>query len=144
MKATIAALGLVIIAGCGAPKGDLVPTASGAPAAPKFDNMVVTNDESVKTPMTTFASTTPKIFAMCSFENVKVGSKIKATWIADKAEGAAPNFKIDEANFDTTPLVNEATTSMTSPTKGWPVGDYHVEFSMNGKVVSTAKFSVSK
>ena len=148
MKAALAVAGLLLLAGCGAPKNDIAspgsPSASAENNAPKFGEIIVTNDESTKPSMTTFAPDTAKIFVLAPFENVKTGSKIKATWIAEKVEGAAPNFKINEVTFDVTPLVNELTASMTSPTKGWPVGTYHVDLTLDGKPMGTAKFSVAK
>lgn len=141
MKTTLAALGLVFIVGCGAPGSSSGPSAS---AAPKFGDVVVTNDESTKTPVSSFAPDTPKIFVVCPFDNVKVGSKIKAAFVADKAEGAPPNYKIDEVDFDVTPIVNTVTASISMPNKGWPVGSYHVDLTLDGKQMATEKFSVAK
>lgn len=142
MKAAIAAAGLLFLVGCGAPKNDISPSASAAAKTPKITEMIVTDDDSVKTPKATFEVSTPKIFIICPIENVPVGSKFKAVWIADKVAGVEPNYKISEYNLDVPPIVNEISASMTTPNKGWPVGTYHVDLTIDGKPMGTAKFSV--
>ena len=112
-------------------------------AAVTLDDLVL-SDKKRGDPMTTFKPATAKVFVVARVKDPADGDKVKAEWIADKAEGAPPNYRIDQTELRLQKNSNEVTFSMSKPTKGWPVGAYHVDISVNGKVVKKISFEVKK
>lgn len=141
MKIPLMAACLLFLMGCGAPKTE---TTSAEPAQPSFKNVVLTDDEASKAPKSVYGIDTPKIFVYFDFDNVKSGSKLKGAWICEKSDAAPPNYKIDEATVDVGMLANTGNFSLSKPTNGWPEGSYHVELSVDNKVLETVKFEVKK
>lgn len=130
----------VIAGGCGASSSE--STATPASTEPKFTDIVMTDDESARTPKKEFKPDTATIWVFFGLENVKSGSKIKGVWICDKAPGIEPNFKIDEATVDIGVIENSGNFSISKPTNGWPVGDYHVELYAGDKQIDRVDFKV--
>ena len=91
-------------------------------------------------PNDTFAPDTPEIFMHVHFDGVANGSKVTATWIAEKVDGAPPETKIASADVTVAGNENAADFSMTKPTRNWPVGDYRVDLSVDGKNVPPSQF----
>jgi hypothetical protein len=102
---------------------------------------VITGPDGEQT--TTFTTGTPKVMAEFKTTGGQGGDKIRGVWIADDVGDAAPaKTKIDESTITMVPLANGGTFSMSKPTKGWPAGKYHVEIYANGKLATTAKFTI--
>jgi len=114
------------------------------PAAAVTLDDVVMSDQKRGTPKATFKPSTPKVFVVARVKDPSPGDKVKAEWIADKAEGAPPNYKIDQTELTLQKNSNEVTFSMSKPTQGWPVGAYHVDISVNGKPFRKIPFAVAK
>jgi hypothetical protein len=115
-----------------------------APAwADGFEDVVLSSTEGSEVPETTFATDTPKIFVRAHMTDaVKSGSKVVVSWIAVDTGGVAPpNYKIDEVSLDVI-LANVIDSALSKPDSGWPVGDYNVVFSIDGKVMETTDFKV--
>jgi len=116
--------------------------AAPALAAPHFDDIVV-SDAKDGDAVESFSPDTPKIFLHAHMAEVANGAKITATWIAVDTNGVAPaNYKIDSADFVAGLLTNTIDTNMSKPNKGWPVGKYRVELSVDGKPAGSARFTV--
>lgn len=115
-----------------------------APAwADGFEDVVLSSTKGSEVPETTFATDTPKIFVRAHMTDaVKSGAKVVASWIAVDTGGVAPpNYKIDEVSLDVI-LANVIDSALSKPDNGWPVGDYNVVFSIDGKVMETTDFKV--
>lgn len=111
-------------------------------AAPHFTDIVV-SDSKEGDAVDTFSATTAKIFVHADMFDIEKGSKMSGTWIAVDTHGAAPpNYKIDSADLVADGVVNTAIFSLSKPNKGWPIGKYRVELSVDGKVVGSASFAV--
>jgi hypothetical protein len=111
-------------------------------AAPHFEDIVV-SDEKGGDAAESFAPDTAKIFLRAHMADIANGSKITAAWIAVDTNGVAPaNYKIDSAEFVAGALTNTIDTNMSKPNKGWPVGKYRVDLSVDGKPAGTARFTV--
>lgn len=95
-------------------------------------------------PVDSFSPDTPEIFLGMGFKGVAQGSKITATWIAVKVDGAPPGTTIASTDVGVETGEDTANFSMTKPTKGWPIGDYRVDISVDGKVVKTGRFEVEQ
>ncbi len=149
MKTLWPAVALLALVGCGAPKNDVGVPNSPLPAAerpvPKFSDLVVSDDESTfEEPKSTFAPDTAQIFLFFHFDNVKAGQKIKATFVAEKVEGARPDFKFKELDLDVPKEGSDAKMSVERPPANWPVGDFRVDLTLDGKAMDSVKFKVAK
>jgi hypothetical protein len=111
-------------------------------AAPHFEDIVV-SDSKGGDAVESFAPSTPMIYLRAHMADVANGSKIAASWIAVDTNGAAPaNYKIDSVEFVAGALTNTIDTNLSKPNKGWPLGKYRVDLSVDGKVAGSALFSV--
>jgi hypothetical protein len=97
-----------------------------------------------KTAQTVFAPDAAKIVLHVQIVDMTEGTKLTADWIAVKTDVAPANFKIDSATTELEEDAEEATFSMSKPNAGWPVGDYKVDLSINGKVTTSVPFKVAK
>jgi hypothetical protein len=111
-------------------------------AAPHFTDIVV-SDSKDGDAVDSFATTATKIYLHAEMSDIEKGSKMTGTWIAVDTHGAAPpNYKIDSADLVADGAINTVNYSLSKPNKGWPVGKYRVELSVDGKTVNTATFTI--
>ena len=95
-------------------------------------------------PTTTFASTTPKLYAIFKTEGAKAGDKIRGVLIAEDVGDVAPaNTKVLETILDVEGDTEAGDFSFSKPTNGWPVGKYRVEIYLNDELATTAKFTIN-
>ena len=91
---------------------------------------------------TVFRPDSPQVVCVIKVEGASAGATLKAVWIAeDVGKVVPPNYKIAEKSL-TMPFVNAGTFSLSKPDSGWPVGSYHVEIYLGGKLAKTVKFTV--
>ncbi len=80
-------------------------------------------------------------YAIVDLANAPSDTVVKASWIAVNAEGAEPNFLIDEATITggdaqlTFNLQNEAGFV-------WPIGSYRVDLYLNDELSTSLEFQV--
>src|SRR2546430_14314521 len=92
---------------------------------------------------TIFAADNPKLYAMFKAKGTKSGDKIRGVLIAEDVGDAAPaNTKVLEKTIDMEGDTEDGDFNFSKPTKGWPVGKYHVDVYANDDLVTTAKFTV--
>ena len=89
-----------------------------------------------------FKPATAKIHVRAKLVDVAPGSKLKAEWIAVKAEGAPPNYRIDTVETRVGKGSTQYHGAFSKPSAGWPVGDYRVDLSIDGKPATQAAFKV--
>lgn len=95
-----------------------------------------------------FTVDTPAFYLSCYSDHVNKGQKLKSVWIAEDTNNVAPaNYKIDEKEIVVSPdVANEpgvtADFSLSKPTNGWPLGSYHVDLYVDGKLDQSISFSV--
>jgi hypothetical protein len=75
--------------------------------------------------------------------DVPEGEKLGAIWIAEKTSVAPPNYKIDSVEAPAEDS-KEFSFSLSKPDAGWPVGDYRVDLTINGKIAKSAHFAVAQ
>ena len=94
-------------------------------------------------PITTFSSSTSEIYARWQGRRLRIGAKVKATWIAENiGEDFPQDYKIDEASaVAETPSAHGAFT-LARPEDGWAVGDYRVEFYVDDVFVDAVKLKI--
>ena len=94
-------------------------------------------------PSTTFASNTPKLYAIFKTEGAKAGDKIRGVLIAEDVGDVAPaNTKVLETILDMEGDTDAGDFSFSKPTNGWPVGKYRVEIYVNDQLATAAKFTI--
>ncbi|HEY0369189.1 MAG TPA: hypothetical protein VGC85_06305 [Chthoniobacterales bacterium] len=111
-------------------------------AAPTVEAIVAKDQESK--PTNTFPSDVPKIYAFFRSKGTKKGDSLRAVWIADDVGDAAPKgTKIDETTITADQDDFYGAASLSKPTKGWPIGEYHVDIYYGDQVATTVKFTIS-
>jgi hypothetical protein len=121
--------GLRVGAGAGAESGKLSVTLS---------------DEPDGRSTTTFPATTSRVYARWQGHGLPLFAKVRAVWIADNADNAPADYKIDEtfAVVKTTDL--EGTFTLNRPDDGWTPGNYRIESFVDDKMAQTVKFKIVK
>jgi hypothetical protein len=105
-------------------------------------NAVVTTDPDEE-PATTFASATPKLYALFKTKGLQNGDKLRGVWtFVDVGDAAPANTKIDEKTLTADGDTDDGVFSLTKPTKGWPVGKYRVEIYVNDDLATAVKFTI--
>jgi hypothetical protein len=94
-------------------------------------------------PSTTFASNTPKLYAIFKTEGARAGDKIRGVLIAEDVGDVAPaNTKVFETILDIEGDTEAGDFNFNKPTNDWPVGKYRVEIYVNDELAATAKFTI--
>lgn len=114
-----------------------------AAASPHYSDLVL-SDSTGGAQKNTFKPSTAKIFLHAKLVDVPSGSTVKSDWIAVKAKGAPPNYKIDTVSLKVGPLINSVDFNFSKPTAGWPEGDYLIALFINDKPAGDVKFKVVK
>ncbi|WP_160010742.1 hypothetical protein [Rhizobium sp. 18055] len=109
-----------------------------------FENIILSATEDADASETSFSTEVAKIYVSADLtDEVKSGSKVTVSWIAVDTGGVAPaNYKIDEVDLDINMIENHVNSALSRPNSGWPVGDYNVVFSVDGKPMETVDFKV--
>lgn len=92
---------------------------------------------------TVFSPDTAVIVLRAEMIDMPVGTKLSATWVAMKAEGAPENYEIGSADLEIKQASHKASFTLSKPDKGWPVGDYKVSLSINGQVATSLHFKIA-
>src|SRR4051812_41334017 len=93
---------------------------------------------------TTFATDTPKIYAMFKTEGISSGNKVKAVLVAEDVGDAAPaNTTVLEKTLDLNEDTSDGAFNFSKPDKGWPPGKYRVEFYANDTLATKAGFTIA-
>jgi PEP-CTERM motif len=94
-------------------------------------------------PTTTFATDTPKIYAIFKTKGISAGDEVQGALIAeDVGHAAAANTKVLEQKLSLNEDTDGGDSNFSKPTNGWPAGKYRLELYVNGEVVAKAKFTV--
>ncbi len=112
-------------------------------AAPKLGEIAFSTSEDGDA-VEVFKPDTAKIYLNAELQDADAGTKISTVWIAEKTDAAPANYTIDSVDFVTKEGMNEVNASLSKPNAGWPIGDYRVELSINGKPAGSAHFKVAK
>ncbi len=110
-------------------------------AAPKVEATTAKDKDSK--PTDTFTADVAKVYVFFRTTGTKKGDSLRSVWIADDVGDAAPaNTKIDEASVTGDKDDFGGSFSLSKPTKGWPVGKYHVDIYAGDQVTTTVKFTI--
>jgi len=123
----VAAATLASIAACG-----------GSFSTARIEEAWMSSDQAGEARTTAF-SQDAVLYAQVDLRNAPDDTQLKAVWIAVQAQGAEPNFVIQETEITTgSGLVNFE----LSNTNLWPVGSYKVDIYMNGELAQSLSFSI--
>jgi hypothetical protein len=90
-----------------------------------------------------FIAATPKIYVLYDVVNVAPGTRLRAAWYAEKVEGVAENDKFSDVSTRTGVGGHFlGCFSHTRPPRGWPVGLYRVELSIDDRASKTVSFRI--
>jgi hypothetical protein len=93
--------------------------------------------------VTAYTAHAPKLYAIFKTEGLKNGDKVRGVWIAEDVGDAAPaGTKIDEKTLTMDGDTDDGVFSLSQPTKGWPLGKYHIEIYVNGDLATKVKFEI--
>jgi hypothetical protein len=124
--------------------GFLLFAASAAQAGePRIGQVIVTNSDDGQASQDSFSIDAAKILVRAQLVDMKDGTKVSVTWIAEKTEVAPPDFRIEGSELSVVSTDSVATFFVTKPTAGWPVGDYRAELSIDGRSAGVARFKVA-
>jgi hypothetical protein len=130
MKGTFASLIVALIAICSARAGNV-----------KVDAVMMTEPHGRE--VTAYTADAPKLYAIFKTEGVISGDNIRAVWIADDVGEAAPaGTKIDEKILTMEGDTEDGVFTLSQPTKGWPLGKYHLEIFVNGDLATKVNFAI--
>jgi hypothetical protein len=94
-------------------------------------------------PVTTFATDTPKIYAMFKTQGISSANKVKGVLVAEDVGDAAPaNTVVLEKTLDLDEDTSDGAFNFSKPDKGWPPGKYRVEFYANDTLATKASFTI--
>ncbi|MGE5718131.1 MAG: hypothetical protein ACM369_15900 [Acidobacteriota bacterium] len=115
-----------------------------ATAGAHFKLAIITGDKYSQDAKGVFAPDAPKVFAVYRVIAGQ-GTKVKASWFAEKVSGLEPKTKLAE-NETTFSSRGEFIGSFncSKPPQGWPVGSYSVNLYMDGVLKKTLGFRVEK
>lgn len=93
--------------------------------------------------VTAYTSDAQKLYATFKTKGVAKGDRIRGVWIADEVgEAAAPGTKIDEKILTMDGDTEDGEFSLSRPTKGWPLGKYHIEIYVNDHLATKVSFEI--
>jgi hypothetical protein len=100
-------------------------------------------------PTDRFDKTSAVIYMTHETEGVpQLGQAFVTQWIAEDVGAAAPKNTVIATVRDEVKSIPPGTRNftlsgrLTKPTAGWPVGKYRVEVKLEGRLVTTARFTV--
>ena len=111
---------------------------------PRIGQVIVTASDDGQASQDSFAIDTAKIIVRAQLVEMKNGTKVSATWIAEKTKVAPPDFRIEGSELSVASTDGVANFFLSKPTAGWPVGEYRAELSIDGKSAGVARFKVAK
>ena len=119
----------------------LVSIAAARAGEVKVDVVMMTEPEGRE--ITAYTADAPKLYAKFKTEGLKDGDKVRGVWIADDVGDAAPaGTKIDEKTLTMDGDTDDGVFSLSQPTKGWPLGKYHIEIYVNDDLATKVKFGI--
>jgi hypothetical protein len=119
----------------------LIAVSSARGGNPKVEVVMMTEPHGRE--ITAYTADAPKLYATFKTEGVINGDKIRAVWIADDVGEAAPaGTKIDEKTLTMDGDTEDGVFSLSKPTKGWPLGKYHIEIYVNNDPATKLDFEI--
>jgi hypothetical protein len=94
--------------------------------------------------ITTFAPSTPAIYARWRGRGLRGQANIRVAWVAENVADVATDYEIDEASAVAPAPDSRGTFTLSQPGGGWVPGNYRVEFYVDDALAGTVKLKISK
>ena len=108
-----------------------------------FENAVVSAEKDATESVMTFAPDTPVIYLSADLVEVANGTTVSVSWVSVDSHGVAPaNFAIATVDIPIDSGQDKINSELSKPTKGWPVGTYRVDITIDGTAAEAAAFEV--
>jgi hypothetical protein len=91
----------------------------------------------------TFSANTPAIYARWQGRGLRPQAKIRAVWIAENVGDVASDYQIDEASAVAPAASSYGTFTISQPEGGWALGNYRVEFYVDGRLIEMVKLTIT-
>jgi hypothetical protein len=94
-------------------------------------------------PTNKFAADTPKISAFWKGENLKLGNRLHAVWVAEDIGVAdRKDTTITDAWIIAYKADDDGAFALARPKEGWPAGKYRFDLYVENKLVETLPFTI--
>lgn len=121
----------------------------GAPGTPTPTNKVkaqlaenVSSDYLPVNPTTTFSTSSPRVYLAFSTTNLPANSTLSSVWVAEKVNAnVTPDYVIDKAELNVSGS-QSGDFSLSSPTAGFPSGQYRVDLYLDSTLIASYPFTV--
>lgn len=123
----------------------LVMSSAALAAEPRFGQIGFSVDGHTAA-QAVFAPDAPEIVLHVQLLDMPRGTKVTADWTAAKTDVVLPGFTLafSEMEVGDDSSANEAAFKVKKPDAGWPVGEYKVNLSIDGRPVTSALFKIAK
>ncbi len=102
----------------------------------------VTSEYAPVDPTSTFSPDSSKVYLAFTTIDLPSGSTLSAVWVAEKVDAdVSPNYVIDHADLKVSGS-QAGDFSLSSPTAGFPKGNYRVDLYLNGTLIGSFSFTV--
>ena len=113
-------------------------------AKARIESAITSDSRETMAEKEVFAPSTPKVYVIYMMADAPKGTRLKAIWYAEKAEGVEANSKMNESTGSSGSGTYWGAVSYSKPTAGWPIGTYKVELYLDDKLEKTVRFKVAK
>jgi hypothetical protein len=93
---------------------------------------------------TKFRAEIPAIYARWRGQGLPDQAKIRAVFIAEKADDVSADYEIDESSTVSPKPNANGIFTLSKPEGGWAPGNYRVEFYLDDALAEAVKFKISK
>ena len=102
----------------------------------------VTSEYAPVDPTSTFSTDSAKVYLTFTTTDLPDASTLTAVWVAEKVDAdVSPNYVIDHADLKVSGS-QAGDFSLSSPTAGFPTGNYRVDLYLNGTLIGSFAFTV--
>ena len=109
----------------------------------RIDTAITSDSRETMAERTVFPPTQGKVYVFYMMVDATRGQKVRAIWIAEKADGMPPNKSFSEVETSSAGGTYWGSFSYPKPKDGpWPIGAYRVEIQVDGVVAANAKFKI--
>lgn len=108
-----------------------------------IDTAITSDSRETMAERTVFPPTQGKVYVFYMMVDATRGQKVKAIWIAEKADGMPPNKSFSEVETSSAGGTYWGSFSYPKPKDGpWPIGAYRVEIQVDGALAANARFKI--
>jgi hypothetical protein len=108
----------------------------------KFSDLQLSDSAENASPATSFTPETHAIYLHFKLEGAPKGTKVRAEWVAEKAEGLSAGQRLGQSIIETTQESSAGVFTQPHPASEWPKGSYVVTVYVDGLKRDSLRFTV--